>query len=684
MDYYVAQNGSDANPGTLAAPWASIAKGVDLYNPGDTLYVRAGTYAPAHALYFYRSGSTTAPITFRAYPGETVVLDGANMSSGANVVYISAPYFVMQDFEIKNGKLNGVTVENTSHVTLLNCKVHDSQHSGIYVGKGDMTSTHDITVDSCSVYNNVHMNDAHTLDGGWSGALVAGGAVNVTFKNNTVYKNQGEGIIFYLADRCSALNNVSHDNFGVNLYLDNATNCTAAGNFLYCSGDATYFTHGLPATGIQHANEQYNISNPSTNNTIVNNIFVKNNYAFYYGNYGIGGALKNFTFANNSIYLSNREMLHIDSGAHSNATFCNNISFQSNGGAQVVLPSSMSGLSFSHNLWYGGDVGAAWTTGDIYADPLFVNPGTFVASDYKLKSGTPAAGTGVPLSSVTNDFFGLTRTQPADIGASIADTQPASPPPTEPPDPPEDPTPPSNPPSTGPLNAAPVVSSAPTATPNPATAGQIVTLTAAATDADNDPLVYTWDFGDGTSAAGASVEKVYSYPGTFGVTVTVSDGQANAVAIIMLTVNAPALPPPPPPPPENLVVSSISMNFDLSKASGDALYVLGTIELPAGFRPAGASTVISVGNYQRTVTLNSRGVSTDRTFRLAGSMARGAYTATKLNFLCSVKRAALFAQIPRLSNLNGTHTQDVNVSLAVGANYAAANATMTYTVVGGK
>src|SRR5262249_12390460 len=162
-------------------------------------------------------------------------------------------------------------------------------------------------------YNNVHMNDAHTLNSGWAGALVAGGAVNVTFKNNTVYNNQGEGIILYLADRCSALNNVSHDNFGVNLYLDNATNCVVSGNFLYCAGDTAYFAHGAPASGIQNANEVYPLSNPSANNSIVNNILVKNNYGFYFGNYGAGGGLKNFTFANNSIYLSNLSMIHIDS-----------------------------------------------------------------------------------------------------------------------------------------------------------------------------------------------------------------------------------------------------------------------------------------------------------------------------------------------------------------------------------
>src|SRR4051812_29966235 len=96
-EYYVATTGSDSNPGTLAAPWKSINKGVDRYNPGDTLYLRGGTYNLTSGIYFYRSGTAAAPITFRAYPGETVVLDGSSMATQVMLVDIECNYFVMQD-----------------------------------------------------------------------------------------------------------------------------------------------------------------------------------------------------------------------------------------------------------------------------------------------------------------------------------------------------------------------------------------------------------------------------------------------------------------------------------------------------------------------------------------------------------------------------------------------------------
>jgi len=42
--YYVATTGDDANSGTLAQPFRTLGQGVSVLRPGDTLYVRAGTY----------------------------------------------------------------------------------------------------------------------------------------------------------------------------------------------------------------------------------------------------------------------------------------------------------------------------------------------------------------------------------------------------------------------------------------------------------------------------------------------------------------------------------------------------------------------------------------------------------------------------------------------------------------
>jgi hypothetical protein len=66
--------GTDANAGSQAAPWKSLAYATRQLNPGDTLYLRGGTYYEKLAL--TRSGTTNAPITIASFPGELAVIDG--------------------------------------------------------------------------------------------------------------------------------------------------------------------------------------------------------------------------------------------------------------------------------------------------------------------------------------------------------------------------------------------------------------------------------------------------------------------------------------------------------------------------------------------------------------------------------------------------------------------------------
>ncbi|HYF49202.1 MAG TPA: PKD domain-containing protein [Planctomycetota bacterium] len=88
-------------------------------------------------------------------------------------------------------------------------------------------------------------------------------------------------------------------------------------------------------------------------------------------------------------------------------------------------------------------------------------------------------------------------------------------------------------------NLPPVITSTPTATPNPATVGQSVSFSAAASDPNGDALTYAWNFGDGTSASGANVSHAYSAAGTYTASVTVSD-PSGATDTASVTVNVTA------------------------------------------------------------------------------------------------------------------------------------------------
>ncbi|UII27506.1 PKD domain-containing protein [Fulvivirga maritima] len=57
-------------------------------------------------------------------------------------------------------------------------------------------------------------------------------------------------------------------------------------------------------------------------------------------------------------------------------------------------------------------------------------------------------------------------------------------------------------------------------------------------DADNDPLTYSWDFGDSNSGSGEMISHTYMAPGSYTATLTVSDGQATDDYSLDITVNS--------------------------------------------------------------------------------------------------------------------------------------------------
>lgn len=82
-DYFVAPTGNDRASGTRQSkPFRTIRRAVEAAAlPGDTVWFRGGVYPVdstwSNQLTFLYSGTADAPITFRNYPGELPILDGA-------------------------------------------------------------------------------------------------------------------------------------------------------------------------------------------------------------------------------------------------------------------------------------------------------------------------------------------------------------------------------------------------------------------------------------------------------------------------------------------------------------------------------------------------------------------------------------------------------------------------------
>jgi fibronectin type 3 domain-containing protein/regulation of enolase protein 1 (concanavalin A-like superfamily) len=98
--YYVAPTGSDSNFGDLARPLRTIQEAANRAAPGDTVLVRAGVYREAVTV--PRSGTASAPITFKPYNNEVVTVSGADPVTGW-AKHSGSVYKANQDWDLGEG-----------------------------------------------------------------------------------------------------------------------------------------------------------------------------------------------------------------------------------------------------------------------------------------------------------------------------------------------------------------------------------------------------------------------------------------------------------------------------------------------------------------------------------------------------------------------------------------------------
>jgi parallel beta-helix repeat protein len=261
--YYVATNGSDANPGTEARPFQTLGRGVRGLGPGDTLYVKNGTYNGGELAYSTLSGASwDNPVTIAAYPGHSpaigylyfdrssyVVLDGFVIDG----VKITAGGGIASHIRIQNSEISpaGIYVtEGSDGNEFINLQVHDTAGHGIYTGSNDNI------IEDCSIHRNTGLG-VHA----WHST---GTGVNSnTVRNNTVYNNGQGGILLSTGSGNQASNNDIWGNSGAGIRIDyGASNTYIGHNTIYENTSEGIYIGVSASNTLIESNNVYNNGHP--------------------------------------------------------------------------------------------------------------------------------------------------------------------------------------------------------------------------------------------------------------------------------------------------------------------------------------------------------------------------------------------------------------------------------------
>ncbi len=119
--YYAAPTGT--GNGTLLAPWSlPVALTNAAIAPGDTLWLRAGTYADTYTALL--NGNLTNRITIRNYNEERAILDGSLNTGSSSNLWLWGLEFIDSKKTNRPAPYNTITMQGTG-TAIVNCLIHD-------------------------------------------------------------------------------------------------------------------------------------------------------------------------------------------------------------------------------------------------------------------------------------------------------------------------------------------------------------------------------------------------------------------------------------------------------------------------------------------------------------------------------------------------------------------------------
>ncbi len=303
---------SDSNPGSEALPWLTFRSAAAKAVAGDTVYIKKGTYNERQTISIANSGTAAAPITFRNYGSDAVIIDGTGMPSGSKLIrwaYPGVSYIILSGLEIRNVPDAGIWVEG-SHNNLRDLKVHDTGSTGILCRRGsyntysrlqiyntgwngiDLEDSEYSTIEWCDIHDNPKHHAVNIFPapgespfyGQMRGIVVRHNKLyrsnkgiylryvtDIEISNNLIANNQEWGIYFhYESGRSTSYtanakiyNNTIVNNAWEGIYDENASSLTIKNN-IFCNAKEREVYFG-PATG--HVLD-YNLYDPGTGNPV--------------------------------------------------------------------------------------------------------------------------------------------------------------------------------------------------------------------------------------------------------------------------------------------------------------------------------------------------------------------------------------------------------------------------------
>jgi parallel beta-helix repeat protein len=388
---YVAPSGSDANQGSLAAPWRTPAHAAQVASAGSTIYLRAGTYAGFDVT---RSG-----LTFSSYPGEVATISDAardDVIEFSDVTSGALRGLVVQGSTIQYG--SGVKIKDSSAVTIATSTIRNNRTWGIVIVRS----------------SNVHIED-NSITGNANG-IEERYAADLVIARNQIHGNvtmvdsgRGrEGINFYKSTGAvTVAGNLLWDN-GTHFEVYGASNLNITGNVTWngqvmetgtdgpaCDGNRFTRNVGYRGAGFEGGSTNGLILRCASNMLVAHNTldgFDQFAFDVVDGTLGVpyGGSIANLRIVNN--VLSGGRAYSIDTALPSSVRIDYNL--LDNTGSTAVYGNHLAYIAGIGNL----DTLEAFTAGTGYdshgrfGDPRFVNR---AAGDYRLTAGSPAIDAGM-------------------------------------------------------------------------------------------------------------------------------------------------------------------------------------------------------------------------------------------------------------------------------------------------